>query len=257
MSVERRAAAAFSPPVLDSSAPGFAAQARALGFPLPVGAVAFDLDGTLLDTAEDLATAANAMLAELGHAPLPTATVRDFVGKGLVNLVRRSLAAASGSDPDAALMERATAACRSHYRDRLCVDTRPFPGVVEGLNALRAAGFPMAVVTNKPDEFTGPLLERTGLAAYFGLAIGGDTLARKKPDPLPLTHTARHFGVAPARLLMVGDSANDALAARAAGAPVFCVPYGYSEGADVRALDCDAIVASLCDVARLVTKAHP
>jgi phosphoglycolate phosphatase len=249
--------AAHAPPLLDSGAPDFAARARALGYPLAAGAVAFDLDGTLLDTAEDLATAANLMLAELGHAPLPVATVRDFVGKGLVNLVRRSLAAVTGAEPDPALMERATAACRGHYREHLCVATRPYPGVIEALDSLRATGLPMAVVTNKPDEFTGPLLERAGMADYFGLVIGGDTLARKKPDPLPLTHTARHFGVAPSRLVMVGDSANDALAARAAGCPVFLVPYGYSEGADVRALDCDAIVASLCDVPRLIHKAHP
>lgn len=245
------------PPVLDAGAPDFDARLRAHGFPLAAGAVAFDLDGTLLDTAADLAWAANAMLAELGYPALPVATIRDFVGKGLSNLVRRSLAAASGGEPDEAMMARATDISRRFYRDRLCVDTRPFPGVVEGLDALRAAGFPMAVVTNKPEEFTVPLVERAGLAAYFGLVIGGDTLPRKKPDPLPLTHAADHFGVPPARLLMVGDSANDTLAARAAGCPVFCVPYGYSEGIDVRTLDCDAIVASLCDVPRLIHKAHP
>jgi phosphoglycolate phosphatase len=254
---DRAAARVFSPPVLDSSAADFAARAPALGFPLAIGAVAFDLDGTLLDTAEDLASAANAMLAELGLASLPTATIRDFVGKGLVNLVRRSLAAATGAEPDPQSLDRATELCRARYREHLCVATRPFPGVREGLEALRAAGFPMAVVTNKPDEFTVPLISRSGLAGYFGLVIGGDTLPRKKPDPLPLTHTASHFGVRPEQLLMVGDSANDALAARAAGAPVFCVPYGYSEGADVRALDCDAIVMSLRDVPSLVCKAHP
>jgi phosphoglycolate phosphatase len=226
-------------------------------FPLPVAAVMVDLDGTLLDTIHDLANAANDMLREMGYAPLPVETEKSFVGKGLHNLIRRCLAAAAGGEPGAALFERAVPVYEEAYLADLAVHTRPFPGVVEGLDALRGAGFPLACVTNKAGRFTRPLLEHTGLAPYFQLVLAGDTLPRKKPDPLPLLHASRHFGVEPRELLLIGDSLNDAQAARAAGCPVFCVPYGYNEGADVRSLDCDAIVGSLLEASALIRKVQP
>src|SRR6185436_7222267 len=109
-----------------------------------------------------------------------------------------------------------------------------YPGVMEGLGALRAAQFPLACVTNKSGAFTIPLLAHLGLAQYFSQVVAGDTLPQKKPDPAPLLHACRHFGVAPPEMLVIGDSMNDAQAARAAGCPVFCVTYGYNEGRDVR-----------------------
>ncbi|PZP65162.1 MAG: phosphoglycolate phosphatase [Azospira oryzae] len=226
-------------------------------FPIPVGAVVLDLDGTLLDTVDDLAVAANAMLEELGFEPLPEPVIRTHIGKGLQNLVTRCLAEATGAEPAAAQVERALAVFEPHYRANLCVRTRPYPGVVEGLEALRQAGFPLGCVTNKAERFTLPLLQQAGLAPYFDLVIGGDTLPRKKPDPLPLVHAAERFGVPPAQLLLVGDSPNDTQAARAAGCPVVCVPYGYSEGAKVQDLDCDAIVASIREVPSLLRKVQP
>ncbi len=226
-------------------------------FPICVGAVVLDLDGTLLDTADDLAVAANAMLQDLGLGPLPEAVIRKYIGKGLQNLVTRCLAEASGREPAPAEVERALAAFEPHYAENLCVRTRPYPGVLEGLEGLQAQGLPLACVTNKVERFTRPLLRQAGLARYFDLVLGGDSLPRKKPDPMPLLYTAEHFGLAPAQLLLVGDSPNDTQAARAAGCPVVCVPYGYNEGTEVQELDCDAIVAGVHEVPRLVRKARP
>ena len=223
-------------------------------FPLPVKAVMIDLDGTLLDTAKDLAVAVNLMLNQLDRPPLDETLVRTFVGKGIPNLVKRALAGALSGEPDAALLERALPLYLDCYAGVNGKYTTLYPGVQEGLEALERAGFPLACVTNKTGRFALPLLRQMRIDAYFEIVIAGDTLPQKKPDPLPLTHTCRHFGIAPAQMLMIGDSLNDAQAARAAGCPVFCVTYGYNEGADVRELDVDAIVGSLLEVTRLITK---
>ena len=210
-----------------------------------VRAIAFDLDGTLLDTVHDLAAAINTMLDRLGEAPLPKDTIRTMIGKGMANLVRRALAAARGVEPSEADEQRALPMYEDAYDRVLGRETTVFPGVREGLERLATAGFGLACVTNKASRFTRPHLDKAGLAHYFSLVIGGDSLAAKKPDPLPLRAAARHFGVAPDRLLVLGDSANDTQAARAAGCPVLCVPYGYNEGRPVQSLDCDGIVSSL------------
>jgi phosphoglycolate phosphatase len=225
-----------------------------LHFPLPVKAVTIDLDGTLLDTIPDLAAAANLMLRDLERAPLDETLVRTFVGKGIENLVGRVLAAAFDGAA-AGLLPRALPIYERCYASVNGRHTTIYPGVLEGLNALRAAGFPLACVTNKSTRFTLPLLEQVGLASYFGEVVAGDTLPRKKPDPLPLIHACGKLGVAPRDMLMIGDSVNDAQAARAAGCPVFCVDYGYNEGRDVRELDIDAIVSSLIEATRLIQKA--
>lgn len=226
-----------------------------LHFPLRVKAVMIDLDGTLLDTIPDLAVAANVMLRELGRPPLDEALIRTFVGKGISKLVERALAGAlvGAADPD--LFARALPIYERCYAGVNGRHTTIYPGVKEGLDRLRDQGFPLACVTNKAGSFTLPLLEHMKLAPYFAEVVAGDTLPRKKPDPLPLTHTCEKFGIAPREMLMIGDSLNDAQAARAAGCPVFCVTYGYNEGQDVRELDIDAIVPSLLDATRLIQKA--
>jgi phosphoglycolate phosphatase len=132
--------------------------------------------------------------------------------------------------------------------------TTIYPGVIEGLDRMLAMGLPLACVTNKSGRYAEPLLARQGLARYFGVVVAGDTLPQRKPDPAPLLHACRHFGVAPDAMLMVGDSANDVEAAHAAGCPVFCVTYGYSEGTDVRTLRVDAIVETLLEATGLITK---
>lgn len=225
-------------------------------FPIPVRAVLLDLDGTLVDTVGDIATAANMMRSALGFAPLEPATIATFVGKGIPNLVARTLKDAVGEVGPTAL-KVAVANFERQYEKVFGDTSRPFPGVVDGLNAMRAKGFRLGCVTNKAEKFTSPLLERTGLAGYFEITLSGDSLAEKKPHPMPLLHAAGHFGVPPAQMLLIGDSVNDAEAARAAGSPVFIVPYGYNEGQELRGLDCDAFIDDVPMALKFVKLAPP
>ena len=210
------------------------------GVLLPVKAVMIDLDGTLLDTAGELAAAAKSMLRELGREELPVETIRSYIGKGIQKLVKRSLTGSLDDEPDTTLFANAMPIYEREYANTLCVNTFPYPGVIKGLNALQRQGLRLACITNKAEAFTQPLLRGTGLLDYFEIVLSGDSLPRRKPDPLPLLHACKHFGILPHEMLLIGDSLNDTEAARAAGCHVFCVPYGYNEGRDVRELDCDA-----------------
>ncbi len=223
--------------------------------PLKIKAVVIDLDGTLLDTAPDLADAAMAMAADLHLPAIDLATVKTYIGNGVSRLVKRVLTRDMQAEPDPALFAQALPLYEKHYGAHVSRKSRVFPGVIEGLKGLRAAGFRVACITNKAEKFTLPLLRDTQLLDYFELVLSGDSLAKKKPDPLPLLHACDYFGVPPAQLLLIGDSLNDAQAARAAGCPVFCVPYGYNRGRDVRELDIDAVVPSLEAALKLVVKA--
>jgi len=211
-----------------------------------------DLDGTLADTIPDLAEAANRMLRELGRPALEPALLRTFVGKGIPKLVERALAGTLEGRVDAGLLARALPIYERCYAEENGRHSVVFPGVREGLQTLRDMQLRLACVTNKAERFTRALLAQLELARCFEQVIAGDTLPQKKPDPQPLLHACRAFGIAPGDMLMIGDSANDVEAARAAGCPVFCVDYGYNEGRDVRELDADAIVASLIEATRLI-----
>lgn len=220
----------------------------------PVRAACIDLDGTLLDTIPDLAAAANAMLVALKLAPLPEERIRRFVGKGVEVLIDRTLDAAGGlaAAGGPATGEAARVHFYSAYRELNGSEARTYPGVVQGLQGLRDLGITLACVTNKPDEFAVPLLQRCGLNAYFDFVIGGDTLPFKKPHPGQLLEACRRWSLEPAQVLAVGDSVNDAEAARAAGMPVYLVPYGYNEGRDVHGADVDGIVSSLSELPSLI-----
>lgn len=222
----------------------------------PFRAVMFDLDGTLLDSAADLACAANCTLAELGLSQLSESLLATFIGKGMARLVERSIAGCIDGQADAALVARALPIFERHYERESGRQTTVFPGVVEGLAALKAQALPLACVTNKAERFAAALLKTTGLAPYFDLIVGGDTLERKKPDPLPFTFACEQFGVAPAEALVVGDSENDVAGARAAGCAVVCVPYGYNEGRPIGNAGCDRVVESVLDAAKLVLSAR-
>jgi phosphoglycolate phosphatase len=214
----------------------------------PIRSVTIDLDGTLLDTVPDLAAAANGMMRELGRPEFPLDVVASFVGRGIPKLVERCL-----PDLDATAVAAAQDIFRRHYAIENGRRSALFPGVLEGLQAFRAAGLPMAVITNKAAAFTEPLLLATALAPWFGFAVSGDSLPEKKPHPMPLLHACERMGTSPAENLHIGDSRHDAAAARAAGCPVFIVPYGYNEGDDVQEIDCDAIVASLAEAATRIS----
>jgi len=216
----------------------------------PIRSVTLDLDGTLVDTVPDLAAAANGMLRELGRPEYDMDTIAGFIGRGIPKLVERCL-----PDLDAEAVAKAQAIFRRHYAVENGLRSRLYPGVLEGLQALRAAGLPMAVITNKAAAFTEPLLVATQLASWFEFAVSGDSLPEKKPHPMQLLHACQRMGTTPAENLHIGDSRHDAAAARAAGCPVFLVPYGYNEGEDVQGIDCDAIVASLAEAARRATSA--
>lgn len=209
-----------------------------------VDAVAFDLDGTLIDSVGDLAHALALTFADEGLPALPLTVVRDLVGKGIPTLIARGLARVTGMPADEARAAAMLPRYFAHYEATLGERSAPFPGVAQALAAIRALGCRTAVVTNKAARFVRPHLERAGLSELFDATVGGDEAPARKPSAEPLALAARRLGVEAARVLMVGDSANDVGCARAAGAPVVVVPWGYREGAAVQDLRADAIVGS-------------
>lgn len=216
-------------------------------------AVLLDLDGTLVNSIPDLADATNAMRAELGLSQLPLDVIVTYVGKGAENLVKRALSGHLDQTPDTDLLARGLALFKQHYSTVNGAKTVVYEGVLEGLTLLRNAGIRMAVVTNKPAEFTHTLLMSCGLTSFFEQVICGDTCTEKKPHPMPLLHACSLLEVAPSRTVMIGDSANDALAAHAANITVLAVPYGYNEGQDVRQLKVNGIFNTIHAAAQWVT----
>ena len=203
-----------------------------------------DLDGTLVDTLGDFEVALNHMLATLDRPPVTRAVIGQLVGKGSEHLIRSVLVHVD-------LVNRAWRAYQEHY---LLINGRysaVYAGVREGLLALRERGLRLACLTNKPTAFARPLLQAKGLDGYFSEVFGGDAFDRKKPDPLPLLKTCEALGSEPALTLMIGDSSNDAQAARAAGCPVVLVTYGYNHGEPVRSVDADGYLDSLDELAAL------
>ena len=220
-------------------------------------AALIDLDGTLLDTAPDLAAAANATLAELGRAPLPAEAVRDFVGKGIAHLVRRTLETSAGTPPDDATFDAACARFAAHYERLNGSAAQPFDGVREGLTAMRAMGLRLACVTNKLARFTEPLLAASGLRGFFDAVVTSDRAGARKPDPAIFLDACRRLGVVAGEACVIGDSSNDAEAARAAGCRFLLVPYGYREGRGLHEIESDGIVPTLREAAKLLTLPTP
>ena len=213
-----------------------------------IRAALVDLDGTLLDTAPDIAAAANATLAELGMRQLEAGQVRDFIGQGISALVRRCLESAGGGKPEEPLYESALACFARHYERLNGSASLPYPGAAEGLAAMKARGLRLACVTNKASRYTS-----SGFAGYFDQVVTSDRAGRRKPDPEPFLFACRALGVSPQEAAVIGDSANDAEGGRRAGCRVLLVPYGYREGQDVRSIECDGIVVSLLDAANLLS----
>ncbi|RAW07735.1 phosphoglycolate phosphatase [Halomonas elongata] len=207
--------------------------------------VAFDLDGTLVDSVPDLAAAVDDALSDLEMPAPGERKVRDWVGNGSMVLIERALRDAQGRDADPELCRQAHDRFLVHYAQRPCSATRLYPGVREALDALRGTGRILVLVTNKPEAFIAPILEHFELGGHFSLCLGGDSLVRRKPDPLPLTHAAERFAVPPSSCLMVGDSRHDIAAGRAAGFRTLAVPYGYNHGEPVAASGPDGVVESL------------
>ncbi len=207
--------------------------------------ILFDLDGTLVDSVPDLAFCIDGMMTRIGRPAWGESRVREWVGNGVERLVKRALTGQLEGEPDATDYQQALPLFMDLYSRHNGQQSRLYPGVKAALKRLKQAGYTLACVTNKAEQFTLPLLQALGIHDCFSLITSGDSLARKKPDPLPLLHSAEHFGLSPTESLMVGDSSNDVKAARAAGFAIVCVPYGYNHGVDIRASSPDAVIDSL------------
>ncbi|GJL81148.1 MAG: phosphoglycolate phosphatase, bacterial [marine bacterium B5-7] len=218
-------------------------------------AVLIDLDGTLVDSVPDLAISINLMRADLGLPSQDEGLLRTFVGNGVWRLVERSLAGTIDGLVDDKRVEEAYPLFLNHYRDHLCDKSVCYPGVNAGLERMSRGGIMLACVTNKPESFSHQLLEQLGIRHYFCSLVGGDTLTDKKPHPEPLRHAARGLGFAVESCILVGDSASDIKAARAAGCDSICVSYGYNQGVDLESLKptylVDKFAAAVDEVLRL------
>ena len=220
---------------------------------LAVRAVAYDLDGTLVDSVGDLAHAGNLMRDELGLPPLPEDEIKTYIGKGIANLVWRALQ--KNREHEAIhdeYLKKALHIYEQHYEHVMCRTTRPYARAIDGLEAALDKGFSLAVITNKSMRFSERMLQELDLAKYFQLTLSGDSLPNKKPHPEPLLYAAKHFGIHPSELLMVGDSENDVEAAHAAGCPSFVLTYGYFQGNDRADINATAIISDLVEAADLI-----
>jgi len=217
--------------------------------------ILLDLDGTLVDSVPDLAYCVDAMMARLGRPVRGEAAVRAWVGNGIERLVRRALIGTLDGEPDEVDYQRAYPIFLELYAENTFKRSGLYPGVREGIDFLKAAGYPLGLVTNKARCFTEPLLKHVGLYDDFGILVCGDTLPRKKPDPLPLLHAAGHFDAVPEDSLMIGDSISDVKAARAAGFGIICTSYGYNHGQDIRDSNPDAVIDSLTELQCLLAPA--
>jgi phosphoglycolate phosphatase len=212
-----------------------------------------DLDGTMLDTAPDFHVAVNRMCAELGLGPIDLDTIAGFVGKGTEHLIRCVLGVDLDPEEAEARFAHALASYSKHY-DKINGDhSTMYPGVKEGLRALQAKQIRLACVTNKPIAVAETLLAKTGLDHFFDVVYGGDSLPHRKPHPYPLLKVCEDFGLQPQEVVAIGDSSNDAQAARAAGCRVLNVPYGYNHGQPIQDVDSDGIVSTLLDAAHLIS----
>ncbi|WP_394230690.1 phosphoglycolate phosphatase [Shewanella colwelliana] len=199
----------------------------------PFKAIAFDLDGTLIDSVPDLAAATNATLAELNLTGCSEEQVRSWVGNGAHVLIERALIFALGEAVEAQRLEAAMPIFMKHYEVHLQRHSKLYDGVINVLEQLHSMGYQLAVVTNKPYRFTIPLLDAFGIGHLFTQVLGGDSLDKMKPDPLPLNHLLQQWQLDKTELLMVGDSKNDILAAKAAGISSIGLTYGYNYGEDI------------------------
>ncbi|MGD8572263.1 MAG: phosphoglycolate phosphatase [Gammaproteobacteria bacterium] len=207
--------------------------------------ILIDVDGTLVDSVPDLAFCVDEMMKQLGRAPQGVEKVRNWVGNGVDRLIKRALVGQMDGEPDETSFNQARPMFLDLYADNVSKRSVLFDGVREGLDYLKSQGYALGCVTNKASQFTLPLLKDLNIYDEFGIVVCGDTLPKKKPDPLPLLHAAEHFNVQPEQALMIGDSISDVKAARAAGFQIICMSYGYNHGEDIRGYDPDLVIDSM------------
>jgi phosphoglycolate phosphatase len=217
--------------------------------------VLIDVDGTLVDSVPDLAYCVDEMMKALDMPVRGEDRVRLWVGNGVERLVERALTDDLDGYPDEELKAKAYPIFLDLYAENTCVRSHLYPGVREGLDYLKAAGYKLGSVTNKAEAFTVPLLKQLGIYDMFEIVISGDTLAKKKPDPLPLLHAAEFFGVSPQQSMMLGDSVSDVKAARAAGFQITCLTYGYNHGDNIADANPDGLIDSMAELESLLENA--
>ncbi len=217
-------------------------------------AVLFDLDGTLVDSVPDIALAVAKLMQALELPERSVAQVRTWVGNGSEKLLHRALTNDMHGQAAPELLAQAKPLYRQFYGETVCLHSQLYPTVADTLAQLAAQGLTLACVTNKPAALAAPLLEQIGIAPYFATLVGGECTPAVKPAPDALLLAAERLAVAIEDCLMVGDSRNDVGAARNAGCPVVCVPYGYNHGLDIRQAEPDAVIEQLAELPALL---HP
>ncbi|OOZ43108.1 phosphoglycolate phosphatase [Solemya elarraichensis gill symbiont] len=210
--------------------------------------ILIDVDGTLVDSVPDLAYCVDEMMQQIGRPPHGSDKVRDWVGNGVERLVRRALVGRLVGEPADEDFEKAYPIFLDLYAENTSKRSSLYDGVAEGLEYMKSAGYRLGCVTNKAEQFTLPLLADLGIADRFEVTISGDTLTKKKPEPMPLLHAAEFFGIEPGNALMLGDSISDIKAARAAGFQIICMSYGYNHGEDIRNYDPDLVIDSMVEL---------
>ena len=214
--------------------------------------VLIDVDGTLVDSVPDLAYCVDEMMKQLDMPVYGEDKVRNWVGNGVERLTRRALIGQLDGEPDDALFEKAYPIFLDLYDKNVCERSCLYDGVREALDFLKTQDVKIGCVTNKNAQFTLPILEKLGVKDDFEIIICGDTLDKKKPDPLPLLHGAEKLGATPEQSLMLGDSMSDVKAARAAGFDIICMSYGYNHGEDIRDYNPDAVVDSMAEIKNII-----
>lgn len=217
--------------------------------------VLIDVDGTLVDSVPDLAFCVDEMMKQIGMPVYGEEVVREWVGNGVERLVRRALIGQLDGEPDEALFEKAYPIFLELYAENTCVRSHLYAGVCEGLDYLKRAGYKLGCVTNKAEQFTLPLLKKLGIFEDFAIVVSGDSLAEKKPHPMPLLHAAAFFGVRPTDAMMLGDSVSDVKAARAAGFQIVCMTYGYNHGDNIADAHPDGLLDSMVGLESLLESA--
>jgi len=217
--------------------------------------VLIDVDGTLVDSVPDLAYCVDRMMEQLDMPVRGEQAVRQWVGNGVERLVRRALINQLDGEPEDALFEKAMPIFMDLYAENTSGRSSLYPGVAEGIAYLKQAGFRLGCVTNKAEQFTVPLLKDLGIYDNFEVVVSGDTLPKKKPDPMPLLHAAELMGVKAEQSMMLGDSMSDVKAARAAGFQIVCMSYGYNHGIDIRDSNPDAVIDSMTELQGLLEAA--
>lgn len=222
--------------------------------PFAVRALIIDLDGTLIDARDDLTIALNTTLEYFGLPRIDQNFVTVTMGRGTRNLVQKTLEHVTDKPVEELAVNHALMLFLQSYQLINGRHAVVFPGVAKGLEALKKMGFYLACLTNKPSALVGPLLVEKGLAGFFDCIFGGDAFVRQKPDPLPVLRTCGALHTRVGQCLMVGDSSNDAKAARAAGCPIVLVSYGFNHGRNILHEDADLVIDRFDDLPKILTK---